>query len=331
MAGNLGFNVGSSGSQLHPTVMPASNFNPEHDCERLRNAMAGLGTKEKELIEVFSHRSADQRAVLVKKYKSMFGKDLIENFKSELSGHFYDTMEALCLSSYEFDARELYRAMKGAGTNESILIEILCTRTNYQLKKIKEAYKLFTGHNLENDVSGDTSGDFKHLCIALLQANRDESIHVDQQLARKDAEALYQAGEKKWGTDESKFIQVFATRSPEHLKAVCREYSNFSKKTLEEALKSEISGSLLQCLLTILQCANNKALYFAERLRKSMKGIGTNDRDLIRIVVSRCEIDLHLIKREFYDLAGDSLEAWIKDDTSGDYRELLLSLVRTNL
>lgn len=121
--------------------MPASNFNPENDCERLRNAMAGLGTKEKELIEVFSHRSADQRAVLVKKYKSMFGKDLIENFKSELSGHFYDTMEALCLSSYEFDARELYRAMKGAGTNESILIEILCTRTNYQLKKIKEAYK----------------------------------------------------------------------------------------------------------------------------------------------------------------------------------------------
>lgn len=331
MAGNLGFNVGSCGSNVHPTLFPASNFNPENDCERLRNAMAGLGTNEQDLIDIMGHRSADQRAVLVKKFKSLFGKDLIENFKSELSGHFYDTMEALCLSPSEFDARELHRAMKGAGTNESVLIEILCTRTNHQLKQIKGAYKLFTGRNLESDVSGDTSGDFKHLCIALLQASRDESTHVDLQLAHKDAEALYQAGEKKWGTDESKFIQIFVSRSPEHLKAVCREYSNVSKKTLEDALKSEMSGNLLQALLAIVQCANNKALYFADKLKKSMKGAGTNDRDLIRIIVSRCEIDLHLIKREFYDLAGDSLESWIEGDTSGDYRSLLLALVRTNL
>ncbi|CAH8513671.1 unnamed protein product [Schistosoma turkestanicum] len=328
MAANIGFNVGSYGSHLHPTVVAAPNFNPEDDCERLRKAMAGLGTNEKELIEVIGHRSSEQRAILVQKYRSMYGKDLISCLKSELSGHFYDTMEALCLTPAEFDAQELRRAMKGAGTDESILIEILCTRTNHQLKQIKEAFgRLFPGRNLEKDVISETSGDFKHLCVALLQASREESTQVNPQMVRKDAEALYQAGEKKWGTDESKFIHVLATRSHEHIKALCRDYSNVSKKTLIDALKSEMSGNLLQAFITIVECATNAPLYFAEKLKKSMKGAGTNDRDLIRVIVSRSEIDLGLIKKEFNGLTGDTLESWIEGDTSGDYRRLLLALV----
>ncbi|VDQ10235.1 unnamed protein product [Trichobilharzia regenti] len=171
----------------------------------MRKAMHGLGTDEAELIEVMAHRSAEQRQILVQKYRSYYGKDLAAKFKSEISGHFYDTMEALCMTPAEFGASELYRAMKGAGTDESAIIEILCTRSNLELRQIKEAYgRLFSGANLEQDIAGDTSGDFKHICIALLQASRDECPSVDMTRARKDAEDLYKAGEQKWGTEESK-------------------------------------------------------------------------------------------------------------------------------
>ena len=37
-------------------------------------------------------------------------------------------------------------------------------------------------------------------------------------------------------------------------------------------------------------CARNPAEYFADRLWKSMKGAGTNDALLIRIIVSRSEV-----------------------------------------
>lgn len=40
----------------------------------------------------------------------------------------------------------------------------------------------------------------------------------------------------------------------------------------------------------VVQCSRNPAVYFAERLWKSMKGVGTNDSLLIRIVVSRSEV-----------------------------------------
>ena len=102
--------------------------------------MAGLGTNEKELIEVMGHRSPKQRAIITKKYKAMFGKELTSKFDSELSGKFHQCMTALCRTPSEFDAIELRKAMRGAGTDEEVLIEILCTRTNEQIREICEAY-----------------------------------------------------------------------------------------------------------------------------------------------------------------------------------------------
>lgn len=110
--------------------------------------MSGFGTNEKELIDVMTHRSAKQRVEIVKKYKTMFGKDLQSKFKSELSGNFEKLMLALCCSLVEFDARELHHAVKGLGTDEDAIIEILCSRTNQQLRKIKQVYEKGKQDNL---------------------------------------------------------------------------------------------------------------------------------------------------------------------------------------
>jgi len=53
----------------------------------------------------------------------------------------------------------------------------------------------------------------------------------------------------------------------------------------------------------------DKSVYFAKRLHESMAGFGTNDRALIRIVSTRCEIDMVDIKNAYITLFGKSLEA----------------------
>ena len=76
-----------------------------------------------------------------------------------------------------------------------------------------------------------------------------------------------------------------------------------------------------------MQCARNRAEFFAQRLHLCLRGLGTKDRNLIRIIVTRCDIDLGNIKREYEKLFGKSLQADVQGDTSGDYKQALLTLI----
>ena len=123
------------------TIKEVPYFSAEKDAEKLRKAMKGLGTDEKMLIAVLGARSAVQRVEIAKKFKFMYGKDLIENLKGETSGNFQDCLVALAMAPAEYDATCIRNAVVGAGTDEDCLIEIVCTRTNAQLAMVKQTYK----------------------------------------------------------------------------------------------------------------------------------------------------------------------------------------------
>ena len=80
------------------------------------------------------------------------------------------------------------------------------------------------GRNLEKDCVSETSGHFKRLLVSMCQGAREENAAVDIEKAKREAQELYQAGEKKWGTDESKFNQIIAVRSFPQLRATFDEY-----------------------------------------------------------------------------------------------------------
>lgn len=73
--------------------------------------------------------------------------------------------------------------------------------------------------------------------------------------------------------------------------------------------------------------AKNKAEFWAKRLHECMAGLGTDDKSLINILVARSEIDLGNIKREFEKIYEKSLDAWIEDECSGDYKKMLMAMI----
>lgn len=57
----------------------------------------------------------------------------------------------------------------------------------------------------------------------------------------------------------------------------------------------------------LVRCIRNKAAHFASELHKSMKGLGTDDDTLCRVVVSRASVDMVQIKEEFQKMFKQTL------------------------
>lgn len=308
------------------TIKDYPGADPLRDVEVLRKAMKGFGTDENAIIELLGNRSSKQRVPLVRAYKTTYGKDLISDLKSELTGHFEMLVLAMVKSPAEYDAFELHHAIAGAGTDEACLIEILSSRNNAEIREINQIYKTEFKKTLEDAIQHDTSGHFRRLLVSLCQGNRDERETVDVAMAKQDAQKLYAAGENKVGTDESQFNAILCARSKPHLRQVFYEYQQMCGKDIEKSICREMSGDLESGMLAVVKCIKNTPGYFAERLHKAMKGAGTKDRTLIRVMVTRSEVDMLDIRQEYLRNYGKSLYTAISGDTSGDYKKLLLKL-----
>jgi len=56
----------------------------------------------------------------------------------------------------------------------------------------------------------------------------------------------------------------------------------------------------------------DKPGYFALKMQKAMKGLGTDDQALVRIIISRSECDMVQIKNSFEQQFQGRLANWIK-------------------
>ncbi|VDP03981.1 unnamed protein product [Schistosoma margrebowiei] len=169
--------------------------------------MDRLNIREKEIVEVMGRRPVVQRIAILQTYKSLYKDNLFAIFNSKLTGYLKDCMIALCYTPAEFDAIELHRAMRGTDTDEDTIIEILCTKTNEQIRRIRDVYpKLFDGCDLMNDVNNQITHPFKRIFMTLLKADRDEFTFVDRNIVQRDVEELFNTIQQNIRIDESKSI-----------------------------------------------------------------------------------------------------------------------------
>ena len=298
----------------------------QKDAEDLRKAMKGFGTDEAALIKICANRTNSQRQQIKAAYKATFGRDLISDLKSELHGKFEDAMIALFADPIEYDADQLREAMKGLGTNEDTLIEIIASRPPHILKAVKDRYQQKYQRDLETDVKKETSGTLQHLLIALLQCNRSVNTNPNIDQCAQIAQEIYQAGEAKLGTDSSVFNKYFCTLSPMELACVAQQYHKLTGHTILQAIDKEFSGDSKKALRTIVYATLSPSEYFATRVNDAIKGWGTKDHLLIRILITRDEIDMPQIKQYYKQLFGKDMVQAVKSDISGDYQKLMIEL-----
>uniref|UniRef100_A0A7N4PYA2 Annexin A10 n=1 Tax=Sarcophilus harrisii TaxID=9305 RepID=A0A7N4PYA2_SARHA len=279
------------------TILPAPDFSPVMDAQMIGGALQEYDCNKDMLIDILTQRCNAQRIMIAEAYQSMYGKDLIADLKENLSGHFKDVMVGLMYPPPSYDAHELWHAMKGSGTEENCLIDILASRTNGEIFQMKEAYYL-----------------------------RMEEGYTNPAMAAQDAMVLWEACQQKTGEHKTMLQMILCNKSYQQLWMVFQEFQNISGQDMVDAINECYDGYFQELLVAIVLCVRDKPAFFAYRLYSAIHEFGFHNKTVIRILIARSEIDLMNIRKRYKERYGKSLFHDIKNFASGHYEKALLAI-----
>lgn len=299
---------------------------PEKDAEALYEAMDKLNTDEEAIIKIIANRTNAHRLQIVTEYKNKYDKNLIDDLKSNLSGDFETASVALFLSPIDYDVLQLNKSMSGVNTDEDSLIEIICSRPQTTLQEIKEKYKETHSIELEEEVTKATSGDLERLLLTILKCERSTNTTSNHEESSKKAKELIEVGESNWCKENSVFEQLLLTGSKEEIMLCAKYYHKKTQKTILKAVEENFEGDVKTLFTSIIYATLNPSEFYARKVHKAIEGFGTDDNTLIRILVTRDEVDMPKIKQYYKKMFEKDMIEDIKSDCSGDYEKLLVEL-----
>ncbi|KAF7824699.1 annexin-like protein RJ4 [Senna tora] len=301
------------------------NHSPHEDAEYLQKAVKGWGTDENSIITILGRRSCSQRQEIRKAYEQKFQEDLIQRIQSEISGDFERALSRWILEAADRNAVIANEAIK-KGKDYQVIVEVASVNSPEQVLAMRRAYHNRYKHSLEEDVASQTSSHLRHLLVGLVSSYRYDGNEINESLAKSEADILHEAIKNKNG-DMEEAIRILCTRSKTQLLATFNKYRELHGTSITKKLLNEASNDLEKALHTTIRCINDPMKYYEKVLRKAMLGMGTDEDDVTRVIVTRAEIDLKHIKDLYYNKNSSNLDDDVAKETSGDYLNFLLALL----
>jgi annexin A7/11 len=303
----------------------------DKDVETLKKSLKIGGAEkvdENAIIKLLANRNNVMRQQLRNYYNKKFNRDLVSDLKAELDGKFEAAIVALLDDPFIYDAKSLHKAMKGVGTDTDACIEIICTRPNWYLKNIMTAYTNLTGGDLIKDLKSEVKlmGNTGTLLCTLLQCQRSENPTPNKETIEKYADDLIKGGIQKLGTDEKLFMDILTKTSTPELQLLIDTYQKKAGESLLVSIDKEFTGDVKKTLKTIIYANTTPSEYFAQRVNEAITSGGQKDELLMRILITRDEVDMPKIKECYKTLYGKDMVESIKEATLGDYKNLLVEL-----
>lgn len=293
------------------------DFDPKQDARNIKLSICRPIEIDK-LINIVAYRSNSQRQLILDAYKMRYDTNLIDDLKSALNGNFQKAVIALFYTPVDYDCYQLGESIKRFGTNRDTIIEILATRSNVRITDIKRRYpEINKGKDLIKEIQNNTSGYFRDILIKLLQCGRLNNKNPEEVECKECAQKLHSAEE----------MNIFTEKSKKEFILISQLYYKLYGKTILETIESLFKGDVKKVFKAITYALLSPSEYFAYRINKAIKGFMTNNNILMRILISRDEIDIDRIKKYYKQLYNQDLYTTINEKIDGDYRNLLLALV----
>ena len=160
----------------------------------------------------------------------------------------------------------------------------------------------------------------------ILNTTRNENKNPDHEDAAQCAKILYESEPKEWVKNQSIFTDIFASKSPEELILIGRYYYKKTGITPNVQAEKSLSGKEQTLIKEVLYNVCRPAELYAQKIREAVTGLGTDTNCLNRILVTRNEIDMTMIRKFYKYYYKVNLQEDIIGDTSGTYKRILTEL-----
>jgi annexin A7/11 len=186
-------------------------------------------------------------------------------------------------SPFEYDARELNKALNNDIDIDTI-IEIFCSRPKSNLELIDLAYTNFFDISLREEIKKKLSKNFSEFLLILMDVERSSEQTLIKNEPYKIAEEIIKNGIKLYTKDINMFTNTFVKKSRKDLILISRAYFELSKKSLYDAIESEVGGKNRRLLKGLLFAVITPAQWFAKKCYKAIQGLGGDNNSLIRVL-----------------------------------------------
>ena len=200
---------------------------------------------------------------------------------------------------------------------ESIIISILCSKSNSDLQKLKKDYENKYNENLEEKLNKKLKSKLKDLIQALLQ----DPIEYDANEIFKAVDGL--------GTDDDALIEIISSRSQDHLKDVSKKYFETRKVSMENDIKNDTSQAYGRLITQMSKGERSENPYpninDIKKICSELKGEKNKklDKDIFVKYFSQCSnSELIMIYKIFEKENGKNLLDFINEKFGADSRNL---------
>lgn len=114
-----------------------------------------MGGEDHVLINVLTHKTAEQMTDLRRAYEAQTGENLVDVVTKDTGGWLEFGLRGLVLGPLAFDVWLVHHAGHGMTANEDLLTEVLVGRTNEDLEMLKMEYRREFGKDLAHVIRAE--------------------------------------------------------------------------------------------------------------------------------------------------------------------------------
>jgi hypothetical protein len=275
--------------RLYAERQPLLDATWEHDADDLNRAFQKFSTDKTILVTILCARAYWQINEIAKVYERKYNTPLLEKVINDLTTMLGSLLTGTgtglsklltyrIMPQPERDAAMLKDCLDGMSVDDAGLMEILCTRTNVDLRQAIFAFsQVYKRDLIETIRSKCTQKNYREFVMKLLECNRDEdNIPFDPATAKAYADELYKAGAaRSFGFEPEPFIRILVNINHVQFESINNQYPN---RQLLKDIQAKLGGDFQ---LGVVTRCTEKYDYFANRIETALRGYISSDTDTL--------------------------------------------------